>query len=119
MLAQREYPYVGLAFVLQDDQGTLLVALRLHADFLLCMRTDGCRGVYTVDSRGQKSSGHAAFFPLLLAVSQTDNSLSKKRQYFRLPSPTGWPGKYPFLAQRVMVFSSRPRKSAAPWGVIG
>lgn len=69
-----EYPCVGLAFVLQDAQGTLLVALRLHADFLLCMRTDGRRGVYTVDSRGQQSSGQAAFVPLLLAVSHADNS---------------------------------------------
>ena len=60
-----------------------------------------------------------SLYPLLFAASHSSSSGSRKRQNLRLPSPSGWAGRYPHRAHRVIVFSSSPRYSAAFFGVIG
>lgn len=72
------------------------------------------------DSAGVREAvSSICLYPFVLDDSHSSNSGSRKRQNLRLPSPSGWAGRYPQRAHRVIVFSSSPRYSAAFRTVIG
>src|ERR1039458_4358833 len=84
-----EHPCVGLAFSFEQTQRTSLVSLRLHADDLLCTRTDGCGRVYIVYGGGEGHNSHKGSDLLFFPDNHSFNSLSKKRQNLSLATWLG------------------------------